>query len=512
MKKHSKIVFLVFLELFVLINLFSVMAINTPFTETKLTASDGIEWDAFGHSVSISGDTAVVGDTWNNHGNGAAYVFMQIGTTWQEEVKLIPRDGSGHDHFGESVSISGDTIAVGAPYDSYGAVYVFVWNGITWTEEAKLRPSDNAGGDLLGWSISISGDTIVAGACYGDLKGAAYVFTRSGTTWTEEAKLTASDGVAKDYFGWSVSISGDTAVVGASEKDNRKGAAYVFTRSGTTWTEEAKLIASDGVAGDDFGFSVSTNGNTIVVGAPWKDSSIGAVYVFTDSGTSWTEESKLIAPDSTGFTLFGHSVFINDDTIVVGAPYEDTNYGAVYVYGWSGTLWILETKLVASDATGWDDVVGWSVSLSGDSIIAGNPSDDNKGSAYIFSAQPSQTIVNIDIKPGSDPNSINMAAKGVLPVAVLGGSDFDVTSIDASTIELGGVSINTRGSAKTPKLAYSFDDVNGDGITDMMTFFDIQQLVDIGMLTTTTTSLVLTGNLIDGTPIKGENSVRIVPP
>ena len=193
---------------------------------------------------------------------------LQATTTFSQQAKLTASDGDNNDFFGISVAIDGDTAVAGAPLDNgdlsnQGAAYVFTRSGTTWTEQQKLTASDGKANDLFGTSVAIDGDTVVAGAP-GDggtaNSGAAYVFTRSGTTWTEQQKLTASDGAANDLFGASVSIDGDTAVVGAPNDDGgtiNQGAAYVFTRSGTTWTEQQKLTASDGAANDFFGASVA---------------------------------------------------------------------------------------------------------------------------------------------------------------------------------------------------------------------------------------------------------------
>ena len=189
----------------------------------------------------------------------------------------------------------GDTAVVGAEGDDdngaySGSAYVFVRSGSVWTEEAKLTASDGAAVDYFGVSVSVSGDTAVVGAWSGDGivadSGSAYVFVRSGTTWSEQAELTASDGAADDWFGFAVSVSGDTAVVGADYDDDNgmnSGSAYVFVRSGTTWTEQAKLTASDGAATDVFGRSVSVSGDAAVLGARLDDDNgtdSGSAYVF----------------------------------------------------------------------------------------------------------------------------------------------------------------------------------------------------------------------------------------
>jgi uncharacterized protein (DUF2345 family) len=247
--------------------------------QAELMASDGDFHDEFGYAVAISGSTAVVGAPDKRSAKGAAYVFVQSGSTWVQQAELAAADAARGDEFGLSVAISGSTVVVGAPYKhSYkGAAYVFVRSGSTWSQEAELAASDRARGDLFGIPVALSGDTAVVGAPYKHSRtGAAYVFVRSGSTWSQQAELTASDRARLDLFGTSVAISGPTAVVGADAKDSYKGAAYVFVRSGTTWSQQAELTASDGASSDLFGGSVAISGLTAVIGAPGRDSVIGA--------------------------------------------------------------------------------------------------------------------------------------------------------------------------------------------------------------------------------------------
>jgi FG-GAP repeat len=371
----------------------------------KLTASDAALEAEFGVSVSISGDTIVVGARFDDEGSensGSAYVFVRSGVTWIEQDKLKATDGTAGDNFGGSVAIDGDTVVVGAQRDDEGAgiesgsAYVFVRSVTTWTEEQKLIASDSELGDRFGNSVSISGDTIVVGAKWDDDKGnksgSAYVFTRLGTTWSQQGdKLTASDGALDDEFGVEVSVSGDIAVVGAFHDDDagdNSGSAYVFVRSGTTWTEEEKLTASDAGAGDDFGDSVAIDGNTVLVGSPHNNDR-GSVYVFVRSGTTWPLEQKLTAKDSVKDDHFGESVAISGDTVVVGANWDgDQGFrsGSAYVFERSGTTWTEEKKLNTSDGVSFDQF-GGSVAIDGDTAVMGAQLDDDagdkSGSAYV---------------------------------------------------------------------------------------------------------------------------------
>ncbi len=243
---------------------------HAQISEFKITATDGAAFDEFGISVSISGDYAVVGadyDDDNGNRSGSAYVFKRSGASWAQEAKILPSDGAKDDSFGLSVSISGDYAVVGARHDddngsSSGSAYAFKRTGTTWDQEAHLLASDGASSDFFGSSVSISGDYVVVGAFQnndnGFYSGSAYVFKRNGTTWDQEAKLLPSDGAELDGFGISVSISSDYAVVGAWGNDDngsKSGSAYVFKRNGTIWAQEAKLLPSDGAIDYFFWFS-----------------------------------------------------------------------------------------------------------------------------------------------------------------------------------------------------------------------------------------------------------------
>ena len=291
--------------------------------------------DYFGLSVSVSGDTAVIG-AYNKNGSnrGAAYVFVRSGGVWTQQAELTAADGVANDCFGISVSVSGDTAVIGANcMTGYrAAAYVFVRSGGGWTQQAEWTASDGVALAYFGSTVSVSGDTTVIGA-FGknNLQGAAYVFVRSGVAWTQQAELTASDGAASDFFGYSVSVSGDTAVIGAREK-NGGGAAYVFVRSGVGWTQQAELTASDGVRYDLFGWSVSVSGDAAVIGAYGKNNYQAAAYVFVRSGVAWTQQAELTASDGVANDYFGISVSVSGDTTVIGAPGKNTYRGAAYVF------------------------------------------------------------------------------------------------------------------------------------------------------------------------------------
>ena len=370
-------------------------------TEQKLTASDGTEDDHFGNSVSIDGDYAVIGAIWDDDASGSAYIFHRNGTSWIEQTKLTASDGAPDDRFGSSVSISGDYAVIGAYggddiLNNLGAAYIFHRSGTNWTQQAKISAYDGAEDDLFGWSVSIDGDYVVIGSVddddNGSASGSAYIFHRNGTTWTLQNKITASDGAPFDEFGNSVSISGDYAVIGALWDDDNgsgSGSAYIFHRSGTSWTEHVKITASDGEAEDWFGYSVSISGDYALIGAYGdddNDSRSGSAYIFYRNGTNWTEQAKLLASDGELFDNFGYSTSISGDYAVIGAGFNGDN-GAAYIFHRSGTTWTEQAKLTASDGAA-EDWFGKSVSISGDYALIGAWQDDDNGagsgSAYIY--------------------------------------------------------------------------------------------------------------------------------
>jgi len=327
-------------------------------SEFKLTLGSAQPLDYFGYSVAISGDTAVVGacqrDIDLNAHRGAAYVFTRSESTWPQQPPggaLIAGDGAAEDFLGYSVAISGDTVVVGAPFhrvgsnELQGSAYVFVRAGTNWSQQAQLTATDGAAGDAFGWAVAFTGDTAVIGAQNDTVganadQGSAYVFVRSGSTWSQQAQLTAIDGAAGDAFGCSVAFTGDTAVVGALTDtvgaNGGQGSAYVFVRSGSTWSQQAQLNASDGAANDRFGCSVAISGDTAVVGALTDTVGVnagqGSAYVFLRSGSTWSQQVRLNAIAGGMGDEFGSSVAISGDTLVIGARGDASGWGSAYIY------------------------------------------------------------------------------------------------------------------------------------------------------------------------------------
>lgn len=318
-------------------------------------------------------------------------------------ARLVAADVSAGDQLGYAMALDRDTLVVSAAMadvngSNSGALYVYVRSGQAWSQQAKLLASDGAAGDQLGSSLVVEGDTIVAGASGDDSsRGSAYVFTRSGTTWTQEAKLVASDGLANDYFGTFVGLAGDTVVVGAPGADQAftdAGSAYVFTRSGTSWTQRAELTAGDAAASDEFGAGLAIDGGTIAVSSPYDDdrgSDSGSLYVYTGSGASWSQQAKLTASDgAAGDQLGAYSVVVQRNTLVAGSHRDDdkgTDSGSAYVFTRSGSTWSQQAKLTASDGQAGDRF-GNDVDLDAHTLTVGAAKDDDRGvdsgSFYVF--------------------------------------------------------------------------------------------------------------------------------
>jgi hypothetical protein len=397
----------------------------------KLNSSDA---SMFGHDVAVDGDMMVVGAVSTDTARGATYLYQKDGTgSWQFVKKLLASDGAEGDYFGYSVAISGTTVVVGALEDdvdreSQGSAYVFERDQggpNNWGEVKKLLANDARKYDQFGSSVAISGNTVVVGAYYNRVyynnsisQGSAYLFKRDvgGTNnWGQFRRLLPSDralGVDGDLFGWSVAISGTTVVVGAygddfdTDPNHNQGSAYVFEQNQggiNRWGEVKKLVASDGAGGDNFGWSVAISDTTIVVGSYRNDfdtnphQNQGSAYIFEqDQGgaNQWGEVKKLFANDGAAGDGFGYSVAIKNSTVVVGVPFDDSasnpdqNRGSAYLFrrDAGGTnMWGQTKKLLASGGAK-NNNLGFSVAISGSTVVVGSPFGDNnsEGSAYIY--------------------------------------------------------------------------------------------------------------------------------
>jgi len=509
----------------------------------KALAPDAGDWGAW--TVAASGDTVVVGfprESGSSSGvngavnndllsAGAAYVFRRVGGGWTTEAYLKASNPEFTDLFGTTVAIDGDTIAVSAVKEDSaavgvngdesdnsatrsGAVYVFVRSGTSWSQQAYIKASNTDMWDEFGLDLALSGDTLVVTSTGEDSSatgingnandntlpswgqpmtydaGAAYVFVRNGTTWSQEAYLKASNTEEHDGFGAAVALHGNTIVVGARDEDGTSpgvngnqgnstanwpnpqdydaGAAYVFVRSGTTWTQEAYLKSSNPGIDDIFGFTVSLHGDTLAVAAALEGSQAtgvngdqtddsanesGAVYIFERTGTTWVQEAYLKASNTGSGDYFGSSVSLWGDALAVGAEHEDSNAtgidgdqlnddsdnaGAVYLFRRSGGAWMQDAYLKASNTSPtlvafWGDRFGRDVSLSGNLLVVGAPheasassgvngdqSDDSAfqaGAAYAFYVQGGESGTFCTSSPNSTGRRAELSTAGSASLA-----------------------------------------------------------------------------------------------
>lgn len=392
----------------------------------KLVAADAAPADRLGIAVAFENKTALLGTVKfgpGTQGPDAVYVFVQTNDSWVETVKPLPGNCTVEDYFGEAVAISGDTAIIAAQgddvgsYANQGAAYIFERTGTSWNLVKTIAASDGIANDFFGSSVALSGDTAIVGAYSNDVgpnanQGSAYVFVRNAggvNNWGQVKQLTASDGSAEDWFGWSVGIDGDSIIVGAFLDDvggnNVQGSAYIYERnSGGTnnWGEVKHLFASDGAALDNFGSAVAVSGDTVVVSSFLDDvganGNQGSVYIYernNGGAGNWGEIRKVTASDGAPGDEFGVAVAIDANSLIVGAFTDDTgsnnNQGSAYVFDRNTggpNNWGQVKKLIASDGAA-GDYFGVSVGISGDAAIVGSQSDqigsnDYQGSAYVF--------------------------------------------------------------------------------------------------------------------------------
>ena len=427
---------------------------------------------------------------------------------WAQRQKITSTPRGVGAQFGNAVAISGNTMVIGARYDSTtasqaGAAVVYVRNGANWTQQAKLLASDGALGDKFGYSVAASDNTILIGAYNDDGAfadtGSAYVFTRTGTTWTQQQKLTAADGTASDEFGNAVAIQGEVIAVGAHFADlpgnAAAGAVYLFQRSGSAWTPTQKLIPIPGpypvpagfvqkpyvnyspILGDHFGESIAMNSGRMAVGASTSDlpaTSAGAVYVFAEGGGTYAMQQKLVIPDGTNGDIFGCSVALEGTTLIGGAR-EDSQvpgkpaYGAAYVFEFDGALWNPQGKLVAADGASVDRF-GWSVAVSKDIVAIGAREDDttagpDAGSVYVFARSGSAWTQQQKLTPKDTFNGDRFGA---------GLAFISSTQLVVGAAEKALTGPNGQGAAYTFETAVASKatkfDFDGDGKADLSVF------------------------------------------
>jgi hypothetical protein len=385
------------------------------FLEQKVTASDGTANTFFGSAAAIKGTTAVIGADGDASFRGAAYIFTKSGDTWSEGQKLVASDGLSPDEFGYRVALDHSTVLVTAFSATVngvafqGAAYVFTLSGDTFSETQKLTASDGGLFDNFGAAVSVDGKTLVIGANGATVganpaQGAAYVFTKSNGTWTETQKLIADDGAAYDNFGLSVTLQGSTILVGSPQAviggSFAQGAVYVFTNSGGTWTQTQKLTASDGAASDSFGESVAISDDNALIGAYGatvdSHAGAGAAYIFSNLSGTWSQMEKLTASDPGSFFNFGNTLALHGGKAIIAADVTTvdghTSQGKVYIFREQGSEWTQFDTLVSSDGT-TDDFFGAALALGPGTVLVSTPhpvinGNSYQGAAYFFEHTP----------------------------------------------------------------------------------------------------------------------------
>jgi hypothetical protein len=383
--------------------------------QAVLLAGDGAPGDQFGSAVALDGDTAIVGANEKqigaSVGQGAAYVFVRSGTAWaQQGPALLASDGAQNDVFGSAVALSGNTAVVGANNHGHslpgnlnggGAAYVFVRSGASWAQQGPPLVDGNgaASNDQFGYSVAVEGDTAAFGAPEGGDKrqGAAYVFVRSGTSWAQQGPaLEPDDGAISDAFGVSLALDGDTIAIGAPDKSlgsgRYQGAAYVFVRSGATWLQQGPaLTPSDARDDAAFGSSVALSGDTLVIGASNGGNNLnGVAYVFTRTGSIWTQQGAPIAPsDPSPLDTFGLSVALSGDKLVVAAANNVT--AGAYLFQRGGNTWTQQGArfAISNGVINGGHLVepGYLVALSADTAVVGAYAENAaQGEAFVWAS------------------------------------------------------------------------------------------------------------------------------
>ena len=486
-----------------------------PVTQVaELTATPSFAGALFGTCISLSanGHTGLIGAFQQETGRGAAYVFQESGGQWTQQAELTPQVRTANDKFGGSVALSADgtEALVGAfgTASGRGAAYIFTASGGQWTQQAQLAASDGLARDGLGVAVALSsnGSTALVAASNWHYSGSTpgpgvvYVYQGGGAQWTQEARLSASDGAPTDDFGGSVALSanGTVALIGADVhqvgSNPSQGAAYVFTGSGAQWTQADELTASDGGANDGFGvpLALSSNGTEALIGSGGHTVGAhqyqGAAYVFTGSGAQWAQNAELTASDGAANDFFGLSVALSASgtTALVGAASHNNAQGSAYQFNGSGSQWTQSAELTASDGVA-NDEFGYSVALSApgtlDMVGAYTRqvgSNANAGSAYVF--VPTASALNSTISASPSAISADGASTSTVTVQAEDAYGNNLTTggatvnLSTSLGRLGPVTDNGDGtysatltSSTAPGTATVTGTINGAAITHTAT-------------------------------------------
>jgi hypothetical protein len=389
----------------------------------------GVAQQGFSVALSADGKTAIVGAVMDDNKKGAVWIYNRTGTTWiQHGDKLVGTGSLGESFQGQSVALSadGNTAIVGGMGDNnyQGAVWVFTRTGSNWTQQGnKLVGTGNVGAANQGSSVALSADgntAIVGGRNDNYGIGATWVLTRSGTVWSQQGnKLVGLGNIGSSFQGDKVAVSadGNTAIVGGLNDSAFKGAVWIFTRSGTTWSQQGnKLVGTESIGSTIYqgeSVALSADGNTAIVGGTGDNSYKGAAWVWTRSGTIWNQQgNKLVGTGNVGAALQGYSVSLSADgnTAIVGGVNDNANQGAVWVFTRTGSNWTQQgNKLVGTGGT--QAIQGSSVALSANgntAIIGGRNDNENQGAAWVFVPAPAPTIESFTPTTGGEGTSVEI--------------------------------------------------------------------------------------------------------
>ena len=360
--------------------------------------------DEFGFSVSASGDTFIVGAYGDDGASGGSvYIYQKQGEAWAMESKQVSPNPTLLNEYGFSVAVSTDVAVVGAPLSDVVAVdegRAYVYERVAGAWQPAITIEGGVGGDAMGCAVAVNGNVLAASACGDDLVlqdgGTVHIYEKIDDTWNQNTILTGTGVALGDRFASAVAIGDGVIVVGAPDDDingDSAGAAYVFEKQpGGLWDQVAKLLASDGAAGDLFGHAVAADGDTIVIGAYRNDqlgNNAGAVYIFERSGNTWPETAKLVATDGQSVDLFGFSVAISGDELAVGSRWSDEageDSGSAYIFERRGSQWSQFGRLLAPDGQAGDGL-GYGVALGQGALITTAYEElpnGTSGSVYVF--------------------------------------------------------------------------------------------------------------------------------
>jgi len=447
--------------------------------QAKLIEPGPTGFHRFGDAIDISGDTMIT-SAQDDSSVGKAYIFVRSGSTWTQQAVFTPDAGDTQDAkygYGQAVAISGDTALVTEGYHRDNPnlkIYVYVRSGSTWTQQAKISAPPGVGeNDWWGFSAALQGDTAIIGA-HGtsNVAGAAYIYVRNGTTWSLQATL--SQALPNySYFGWSVDVDGNTAVVGADSVNSGAGATYVYLRTGTTWNLQATL----GTAGvTRFGNTVAISGDTAVIGAWATNNYSGKAFAFVRSGTTWTLQAEL-TPDEISGSAYGYSVEVDGDVAVIGSIYKNSYAGALYVFTRTGATWTQQRRLIHNDpfpSVNFPDEIGHNLALSGSTVITGVPTKANyAGVVYVFVSgaftEPPRHYVGV-YRPSTGVfylrYSNNPAQAGADVAIVYGDSNYDPVIGDWN-----GDGLDTIGVFSKVDGTFHLRDANSSGAPDHVFLF-----------------------------------------